>query len=72
MLLGTVVLCEVPGCWGEVYREKVLEELWWFVGDIGTLGDMEKRAAGAERCSGENKMSAGGTQGHGVVWRHRG
>ncbi len=22
VLLGTVGLCEVPGCWGEVYREK--------------------------------------------------
>ena len=37
VLLGTVGLCEVPGCWGEVYREKVLEELWGSVGVVGGI-----------------------------------
>ena len=37
VLLGTVGLCEVQGCWGEVYREKVLEELWGSVWGVGGI-----------------------------------
>ena len=37
VLLGTVGLCEVPGFRGEVYWEKVFEELWGSVGAVGGI-----------------------------------
>ena len=70
VMLGTVGLCEVPGwrrrrCTGS---EKVLEELCGG-GCGGYRMDMTTQPAGAECCSGEDKMwAARGTQEYGVLW----